>query len=102
MSGSIACPYKILGVSNLAENDEIEQAFEVYKQAYELLTDGEKRGAHDRQAANEKEKVKNNFKINVFIKFLFFFFSGFSAQDWAAWKEAEREEGKLKRMCKNR
>ena len=57
MSGSIACPYKILGVSNLAENDEIEQAFEVYKQAYELLIDGKKRRAHDRQAANEEKKV---------------------------------------------
>ena len=64
MSGS-RCPYKILGVSDLAEDDEIEQAFEVCKQAYEQLTDGKKRGAHDRQAANEKEKVK------IFLEFMF-------------------------------
>jgi DnaJ-class molecular chaperone len=78
MSGSTACPYKILGVSNLAEDDEIEQAFEVCKQAYELLIDGKKRGAYDRKAANEKEKVKN---ILEFIFFMLIFFSGAPAQD---------------------
>jgi curved DNA-binding protein CbpA len=66
MSGSTACPYKILGVSHLAEDDEIELAFEVYKQAYELLIDGKKRGAHDRKAANEEKKVKNYLRIYVF------------------------------------
>lgn len=58
MSGFTGCPYKILGVSDLAADEEIQNAFEASKQAYELLIDGEKRRAYDRQIANEKEKAK--------------------------------------------
>jgi DnaJ-class molecular chaperone len=77
MSGTTACPYKILGVSRLAEDDEIEQAFEVCKQAYELLIDGNKRRAHDRQAANEENVVKD---ILEFIFFMLIYFSEAPAQ----------------------
>ena len=68
MSGSTACPYEILGVSDLADEAEIKSAFEAKlascKQAYELLIDAKKRRAFDRQKTDKKEKVK--------IAYLFF------------------------------
>jgi len=71
MAESKKCFYEILGISQEAEEDEIQAAFEASKQAFEVsnrvfeasktafevLNDPKKRGAYDRQKAKENEKV---------------------------------------------
>ena len=73
MSGAQDCFYDILGISEMAEEDEIQEAFEASKQsfeaskrrfeaskdAYEVLVDARKRGAYDRQRASQNEMVIN-------------------------------------------
>ncbi|CBY34632.1 unnamed protein product [Oikopleura dioica] len=56
MADSTKCFYEILGVSQDAEEDEIQAAFEASKTAFEVLNDPKKRGAYDRQKAKENEK----------------------------------------------
>ncbi|CBY16034.1 unnamed protein product [Oikopleura dioica] len=63
MTDSTKCFYEILGISQEAEDDEIQAAFEASKQAFEasktafdVLNDPKKRGAYDRQKAKENEK----------------------------------------------
>ena len=71
MTDSTKCFYEILGISQEAEEDEIQEAFEASKQAFEVskrvfeasktafevLNDPKKRGAYDRKKAKENEKV---------------------------------------------
>ncbi|CBY42061.1 unnamed protein product [Oikopleura dioica] len=64
MADSKKCFYEILGVSQEAEKNEIQAAFEASKQAFEasktafeVLNDPTKRGAYDRQKAKENEKI---------------------------------------------
>ena len=64
MNDSTKCFYEILGVSQEAEEDEIQAAFEASKRvfeasktAFEVLNDPKKRGAYDRQKAKENEKI---------------------------------------------
>ena len=73
MTGSEYRHFTILGVSEMAEEDEIQEAFEASKQsfeaskrrfeaskdAYEVLVDARKRGAYDRQRASQNEMVIN-------------------------------------------
>ncbi|CBY15434.1 unnamed protein product [Oikopleura dioica] len=70
MTDSTKCFYEILGISQEAEEDEIQAAFEASKQAFEVskrvfeasktafevLGDLKKRAAYDRQKAKENEK----------------------------------------------
>ena len=73
MADSKKCFYEILGISQEAEEDEIQAAFEASKQAFEVskqafdasktafevLNDPKKREAYDRQ--------KENTKISIFF-----------------------------------
>jgi DnaJ-class molecular chaperone len=69
MSGSPRCPYKILGVSESADEDDILEKFESYKIAFEFLMDAQKRRAYDREKASEKEKVTKS-ALNVLFSLL--------------------------------
>ena len=70
MTDSTKCFYEILGISQEAEEDEIQAAFEASKTAFEVLNDPKKRGAYDRQKAKENEKVSifpANLLFQIFI-----------------------------------
>ena len=71
MTDSTKCFYEILGVSQEAEEDEIQEAFEASKQvfeasksAFEVLNDPKKKGAYDRQ--KENEKISIFFSLNYY------------------------------------
>ena len=70
------CPYKLLGVSHLAYDDEIQKAFDDFKkifddkkEAYKMLIDPNRRRAFERERANKKEKENKVFPP-IYIKYL--------------------------------
>ena len=70
MSGLTGCPYEILGVSEMANEEQItDNEFEAKlascNQAYALLNNAEQTRAFDRKIANEKEKVKMLIYIHL-------------------------------------
>ena len=65
MSESPGWPYKVLGVSFLADNVEIQKSFDHCKEAYELLIDPKKRRAFDQQQAIKKENENKVFSIDL-------------------------------------
>ena len=66
MSVAQDCFYAVLGISEMAEEEEIQEAFEASKQrfeaskaAFEVLSDARKRGVYDRQRAKKNEMASH-------------------------------------------
>ena len=77
MSGAQNCFYAILGISEMAEEEEIQEAFEASKRrfedskaAFEVLSDARKRGAYDRQRARKNEMASDCIRLFFDYKYL--------------------------------